>query len=198
MEIVADPIVVPPPQTLTPPNATPVLGTRVSAFEAAPVSPSFDDDPDLFEVIFEPEERTILPDDDELIYSSSELTSPCPPLESLSDSVPPPVELSAESEPSPSALPTLRPFSLEPMEPVTARRSLLPTFMTVMPEPEAELEPVTPPPRVALPEPRPSDVDDLLGRLDEVPFAIDELRSGLRLLAGMEPTPAPPRIASGE
>ena len=57
---------------------------------------------------------------------------------------------------------------------------------------------ITPPPRVAIPSPRPSDVDDLLASLAEAPLAVDELRSGLKRLAGMEPTPPPPGIAHGK
>jgi hypothetical protein len=59
---------------------------------------------------------------------------------------------------------------------------------------QAEPEPArTPPPRLALPKARPSDVDDLLGRLDEAPLAVDELRDGLQRLAGVDLTP-PPRL----
>jgi len=35
---------------------------------------------------------------------------------------------------------------------------------------------------------------DLL-RLGEMPLALDDVRAGLRRLAGMEPTPPPPGIA---
>jgi hypothetical protein len=54
---------------------------------------------------------------------------------------------------------------------------------------------LTPPPRLALPKPRPSDVEDLLRRLEAEPLSDAELRSGLRNLAGMEPTPAPPGLS---
>jgi hypothetical protein len=194
---------------LLPPNVTPVLGTRV-AEDSVPIDLESvveesavieDDDEDLFEVIFEPDEQTILPDDDELIYvGESEETDPCPPLEA--ESMLPPAELAPVAP--------VFSWTFEPMQPVSVQPSLLPAWMTVVPEEEsltpppawmtaiAEEQPVTPPPRVALPEARPSDVDDLLDKLVEVPFAVDELRSGLKLLAGMEPTPAPPTILGGE
>jgi hypothetical protein len=116
----------------------------------------------FFEVTFEPEEQTMLPADEELIYSQgADWTEPCPPLEA---------ESSIES-------------------------SALPPWMTAVVDVHTA---VTPPPRVALPSPRPSDVDDLLARLAEAPIAVDELRSGLKRLAGMEPTPPPPGIAPGK
>lgn len=49
----------------------------------------------------------------------------------------------------------------------------------------------SPPPRLALPKALPSDVDDLLGRLNEAPLAVDDLRTGLKRLAGIELTPPP-------
>ncbi|HEY3495046.1 MAG TPA: hypothetical protein VGK73_10190 [Polyangiaceae bacterium] len=55
-------------------------------------------------------------------------------------------------------------------------------------EPELER---SPPPRRALPKARPSDVDELLGRLNEAPLAVDDVRSGLKRLAGLELTPSP-------
>jgi hypothetical protein len=71
---------------------------------------------------------------------------------------------------------------------VLVEKSELPAWTS--PEPEA---PLTPPPRHALPKARPSDVDDLLGRLEEAPLAVDDLRSGLKRLAGLELTPPPLR-----
>ncbi len=57
-------------------------------------------------------------------------------------------------------------------------------------EPVVELPPA---PRLPLPKPRPSDVEDLLGRMaEENAGASDELRSSLKGLAGIEPTPPPP------
>jgi hypothetical protein len=41
-------------------------------------------------------------------------------------------------------------------------------------------------------------VEDLLSRLVEAPIAVDDLRSGLKRLAGMEPTPPPPGVARNE
>jgi len=65
----------------------------------------------------------------------------------------------------------------------------LPPWVRAVPAPVYES---APPPRVSLPIPRQSDIEDLLMRLDEAPVSVDDLRSGLRRLAGMEPTPAPP------
>jgi hypothetical protein len=50
-----------------------------------------------------------------------------------------------------------------------------------------------PAPRAPLPKPRPSDVDDLLERMAQADAgASDELRSSLKGLAGIDPTPPPP------
>lgn len=79
------------------------------------------------------------------------------------------------------------------------------SLLVVDPEVESELPPwaliapevheLTPPPRVALPERPPSDVDELLLRLDEIPLALDDLPAGLRRLAGLELTPPPPALS---
>jgi hypothetical protein len=57
-------------------------------------------------------------------------------------------------------------------------------------EPVTPVE-LTPPPRVARPEPRPSDVEDLLRRLDEVPLPEEDVATKLRRLAGLDATPPP-------
>jgi hypothetical protein len=59
----------------------------------------------------------------------------------------------------------------------------------------AEARDLTPPPRLALPVACASDVEDLLLRLGEMPLVLDDVRAGLKRLAGMEPTPPPPGIA---
>jgi hypothetical protein len=69
--------------------------------------------------------------------------------------------------------------------------SALPPWALVAPE----VHEITPPPRVALRERPPSDVDELLLRLDEIPLPLDDLQAGLRRLAGLELTPEPPRLA---
>ncbi len=69
--------------------------------------------------------------------------------------------------------------------------SELPPWATAVPE----ARDLTPPPRLALPVERPSDVEDLLLRLGEMPLAVEDVRAGLKRLAGMEPTPPPPGIA---
>ena len=63
---------------------------------------------------------------------------------------------------------------------------------------EAPAFEVTPPPRVALPVPRKSDVQDLLLQLGQAPLGIDDLRTGLKRLAGLDLTPPPPGTAVGE
>jgi hypothetical protein len=153
-----------------------------------------------FEVTFEPEEQTMLPDDAELLYSQgSDWTEPCPPLEA--ESMLPPLDLGALASSLPASAPDDEPppsnewFEPLPLAPestelhASEESSELPPWMTAVMDVHTA---VTPPPRVALPEPRPSDVDELLSRLDEAPLAVDELRTGLKRLAGMEPTPPPP------
>ena len=50
-----------------------------------------------------------------------------------------------------------------------------------------------PAPRLPMPKPRPSDVEDLLDRMTQAQDERrDELRSSLKGLAGLEPTPPPP------
>jgi hypothetical protein len=181
------------------------------------------DDPWLFEVTFEPEEQTMLPDDLELSdLRGGDWTEPCPPLETESMLPPPDLAALASSLAAPSQFDEVAASNewFEPLSPsVETSESLASAASTVPPpgdefsgEPSvdpSELPPwmtavvdvhtaVTPPPRVALPSPRPSDVDDLLSRLGEAPLVVDELRSGLKRLAGMEPTPPPPGVARND
>jgi hypothetical protein len=181
------------------------------------------DDPWLFEVTFEPEEQTMLPDDLELIGSQGgDWTEPCPPLEAESMLPPPDLAALASSLPAPSHFDEVAasnewfeplPLSVETSESLASAASTVPP-----PGDESSSEPsldpsalppwmtaavdvhtaVTPPPRVALPSPRPSDVEELLSRLGEAPLPVDELRSGLKRLAGMDPTPPPPGVARNE
>jgi hypothetical protein len=52
---------------------------------------------------------------------------------------------------------------------------------------------LAPEPRRPMPKPRPSDVDDLLGRMVKPSVdATDDVRTSLKSLAGLEPTPPPP------
>jgi hypothetical protein len=52
---------------------------------------------------------------------------------------------------------------------------------------------LAPAPRLPMPKPRPSDVEDLLERMAQAQDeGSDELRSSLKGLAGLEPTPPPP------
>jgi hypothetical protein len=46
-----------------------------------------------------------------------------------------------------------------------------------------------------VPGPRESNVDDLLERMSSEAVAVDDLRTGLKSLAGLEPTPPPPGSA---
>jgi hypothetical protein len=197
-----------------PPAVTPVLGTRMSetTMPATPQASADEDEFEIVEVIFGQDELTVIPEDAELIYSQgSDWTEPCPPLavESIlpppSSVLPPPVVAvsSAESAPQPavelhfSAVPEavaeLAPVAEPSIDLAVLVESRLPPWVTA----NVDAEDVTPPPRVALPEPRPSDVNDLLLRMGEAPMAVDELRSGLKRLAGMEPTPPPPHLRVG-
>jgi hypothetical protein len=260
----------PPPVAVAPesaPAVTPVLGTRifetdVPVRDAAPpvldvsASPVAEDDElEIVEVLFGQDELTILPGDEELIYSEgSDWTEPCPPL--AAESMLPPANLevavaaSAPAEAVPIAEPCEPLVELEASEAAAIREQdeapsaeqsqlvtvgqselapedqselapegqselvqveqseLAPVEQSDFPPEESELPPwigaapeeveVTPPPRVALPEPKPSDVNDLLLNLAEVPLAVDDLRSGLKRLAGMEPTPPPPGTWRGD
>jgi len=153
---------------------TPVLGTRVitttpPAAEVPRSSPVTADDGDV-EIV-------------EVLFSRDEFTA-----------IPDDVELihpegSDQTEPCP-------PLALESsmLPPPSVEASELPPWATAPVEDQA----VTPPPRVALPKPRPSDVDDLLRRMGDMPLEVDELRSGLKRLAGMEPTPPPPGTTRGD
>jgi hypothetical protein len=52
---------------------------------------------------------------------------------------------------------------------------------------------LTPAPRLPMPKPRPSDVEELLGRMTQTTVeGGDDLRSSLKGMAGLEPTPPPP------
>jgi hypothetical protein len=102
---------------------------------------------------------------------------------------PVPVELAFDA---PSAKPPVVEVILEtpPFDGVFERHGqTLPLALVVSPV-AAE---VTSEPRLPMPKPRPSDVEDLLDRMlqanDE---GNDELRSSLKGLAGLEPTPPPP------
>ena len=77
---------------------------------------------------------------------------------------------------------------------LVADREELPSWAGSSAEPEL----LTPPPRHALPRGRQSDVEDLLGRLDQAPLAVDDLRQGLKHLAGLELTPSPHRVVPQE
>jgi hypothetical protein len=72
--------------------------------------------------------------------------------------------------------------------------TVLPPWVTAKPEQE-ELSPL---PHVAMPGPRESNVEDLLARMSTETVGVDELRSGLKSLAGLEPTPPPPGSLLGD
>lgn len=248
---------------------TPVLGTMVQRAEDAPTWRPPAGDPGL-EVRFTSEERTLFPDDAELIYAVEEPhdpTEPCPPV--ADTVVPPPAMVAAEPRDphrftpvrQPSALLAARPRKpdellaldqdevptpmLTDLAPVAARlpvpvveapvsvveaeaeleliddieilsdSEVAPVVAFVTPAeaplaPPAQIQPPFPPPapvrhvretphpRLAMPRPRPSDVSDLIGRLDSVPLPAVELRSELKSIAGLEPTPPPLGSDSGD
>jgi hypothetical protein len=102
--------------------------------------------------------------------------------------------LVAEPEPLVAAVPEPPPPSEIGL--AVAVESELPPWVRAVPAPVYES---APPPRVAIPAPRQSAIEDLLMHLEEVPLTVDELCSGLKHLAGMEPTPAPPgAFATGD
>lgn len=156
---------------------------------ATPVPPE-DDELELdIEVTFSAEESTIVPEDVELILLAAdgaelERTEPCPsPAESM---LPPPVAAVAELELPDDVLASAPDAS--PPEEAPEPGTVLPPWVTARPEQE---EP-SPPPRVVVPRPRESNVDELLERMSSEAADVDALRSGLKSLAGLEPTPPPP------
>jgi hypothetical protein len=197
---------------------TPVLGTviapsivadepRLSVAELAlslatpepVVADELDIDIDLeaaFSTAFSPDESTVVPEDVELFLGEQgaepERTEPCP--SPLAESLPPPgvaevadIELPDDvlaSAPSASAAPSAPALP----EPGTE----LPPWVTSRPE-RHELSPL---PHVALPRPRESNVDELLEGMRSESLGEDELRSVLKGLAGLDPTPPPPDAPS--
>jgi len=197
------------------PQVTPVLGTRVQSESELPplvgerveadglefaedieLELALDDAADLDEADVEPDDGDVdvievhfdsnpppgePPSAESVAAEASELTEPCPPLEA--ESLLPPAPVVAEPEASAAALEESIPLAV-------MLETKLPPVVTQNAAPEA----LTPPPRIALPQPRPSNVEDLLRRLEQEPLSDAELRSGLRNLAGMEPTPPPPNL----
>jgi hypothetical protein len=176
------------------PNLTPLLGTRVTGEDELPtaVPPRVEAesvDPVPASAVLLAEDAVSDPptledpafDDDgdvdvlEVIFDASDRP------------VAPPDDVLLQSQPSDRTEPC-PPLEAESLPPSASE---LPPWATAS---EAVGE-FTPPPRVALPERRPSDVEDLLRNLDEVPLAVEDVRAGLRRLAGMEPTPPPPGVS---
>lgn len=214
---------VPPPvRDLAPTGTTPVLGTVLApslvadepslsvadlARALASEAPAEDEDElelDV-EVTFSEGESTIVPDDVELILLGEdggelERTDPCPaPLaESM---LPPPVEaieaataLPAVDAELPDDVLASAPLAAEPVDASgQPPETVLPPWVTSKAEEE-----LSPPPRVAMPKPRESNVEDLLERMASEAVGVDELRSGLKSLAGLEPTPPPPGSLLGD
>jgi hypothetical protein len=116
--------------------------------------------------------------------AASELTEPCPPLEA--ESLLPPASVAEPQVSRPELEASAAP--LEESIPLAVMLATRPPPVVTQTAAPASL---TPPPRIALPKPRPSDVEDLLRRLEAEPLSDAELRSGLRNLAGMDTTPAP-------
>jgi hypothetical protein len=195
--------VVPPPvRDLAPTGDTPVLGTvlvpslvadepRLSVEElalslATPELGAADELEIDVEWTFSDDESTIVPEEVELFHAEEsaepERTEPCP--SPLPESVPPPAVAAVADIELPDDLLASAPSASEFPEVDTK----LPPWVTARPD-ERELSPL---PHVALPRPRESNVEDLLGGMQSEAFGEDELRSGLKGLAGLEPTPSPP------
>jgi hypothetical protein len=165
-----------------------VLGTRLAPTAPAPeVSASGAPDGSESEamVALTADERTVIPDDEELIIEVDdegsereigESTEPCAPL--FAEAAAPDLLASDTEAPEPAAS---EPMASEPAasEPVSWQLA-----------PEPAVEP-TPLPHLPMPRPRESDVDELLSRLDEVSIPVTEVGAGLRRLAGLELTPPP-------
>jgi hypothetical protein len=73
-------------------------------------------------------------------------------------------------------------------------RSELPCFAAT----SADATPLTPPPRHALPKRQQSDVSELIDRLGDAPLAVEELRTSLQHLAGVDLTPPPFRVRTND
>jgi hypothetical protein len=202
--IAPDPLsVVPPPvRELAPTGDTPVLGTvlaptlvadepRLSVAElalslATPELAAADEIEIEIEWTFSEDESTIVPEEVELlpaeVSAEPERTEPCP--SPLAESVPPPAVAAVADIELPDDVLASAPSASELPEVDTK----LPPWVTARPE-EPELSPL---PRVAMPRPRESNVDDLLDGMQSEALGEDELKSGLKGLAGLEPTPSPP------
>jgi hypothetical protein len=103
------------------------------------------------------------------------------------------IEILSESEVAPLiAPPSAQPLPSAPPPALTQRPLVQPP-----PAPASHVR-ETPHPRLAMPRPRPSEVSDLMGRLDSAPLPTVELRSELKSLAGLDPTPPPLGSDSGD
>jgi hypothetical protein len=197
----------PPVLDLSPTGSTPVLGTvlapsivaeepRLSVAElaealATPVPPDDEIDIDIdIEVPLSEMERTMVPEDLELILLAEdgaelERTEPCssPPLESV---LPPEVAVASDLE-LPDDVLASAPDASPPVAEVPESETVLPPWVTARPV-QAELSPPT---RVRVTR-RESNVEDLLERMPRESVDVDDVRSGLKSLAGLEPTPPPP------
>jgi hypothetical protein len=189
---------------------TPVFGTvlapflvaeapRLSVAElaealATPVPPDGDPDGDELEldieVAFSSDETTVVPDDVELMLTAEEgteleRTEPCasPPAETL---LPPPLVAVTEVE-LPDDVLASAPDASNVVE-AAETGTVLPPWVAARPEPD-ELSPL---PHVVVPGPRESNVSDLLDRMTSAASDVDEVRSGLKRIAGLDPTPPPP------
>jgi hypothetical protein len=172
---------------------------------ATPVPPA-DDELELdVEVTFSEDERTVTPDDVELILlgedgAEMERTEPCPS-PAAESMLPPAVAVAAPSDAVAAVSDIELPDDVlasapgaSPVEEAPEPGTVLPPWVTARPEQE-ELSPL---PHVAVPRARESNVDDLLERMTRESADVDELRSGLKSLAGLEPTPPPPGSFSGD
>jgi hypothetical protein len=133
----------------------------------------------------------------------AEAQAPAPEPEGSTLAAEEPVPLGAEPESTVLLVQTAPIFPMpsvelpspkEPMEPLVAEPpephgDTLALALAIDPVPVE----IPPAPRLAMPKPRPSDVDDLLERMaEECVEGSDEIRANLKGLAGLEPTPPPP------
>ncbi|HEX6273704.1 MAG TPA: hypothetical protein VFZ53_11710 [Polyangiaceae bacterium] len=215
----------PPPLPRTPsPPPLPIAEARSTPFFGTLVSGAFDVPDDEMEIEVVVDENELI--DDELTsvlvraeplavsamteaLATPEPTDPCLPaledeatdpehtraLEEFEE----PLFQSAELEPIAEEPVLAEPIAVEPIAAEPEHTVLLETRGETMALALA-MEPIVPEPppvpRVPMPQPRPSDVDELLGRMapaaEGAREAAVDVRTSLKSLAGLEPTPNPP------
>jgi hypothetical protein len=192
-------------ETLVPPAATLETVAARDAFRFTPVRQASA----LFAVVPRQPEELVALDQDEVATPMLTSVAPVAARVPLARPEPEPepepeliddIEILSESEVAPLvafAPPAFAPAASEP--PVLTPLPAAPPA----PAPPAPLAPPrhvreTPHPRLAMPRPRPSDVSDLMGRLESAPLPSVELHTELKSLAGLDPTPPPLRSDSDD